>query len=79
MTPILHCSPPPLLLGGEFWFTTLEAMEMLGVSPLLAQVWFLSLPFQSELVVSYVKLNDVKQKYLWEITLYLFDCLPSSH
>ena len=55
-----------------------EAMEMLGVSPLLDQVWFLSFLFMSKLVVSCVELNDVKQKYLREITRCLFDCLPSS-
>lgn len=37
MTLVLYCSPPPLLLGEEFWFTTLKAMKMLRVSPLIAQ------------------------------------------
>ena len=36
MTPVPHCSPPPLPLDGEFQVITLEAMANLGVSPLLA-------------------------------------------
>ena len=53
---------------------------MLGVSPLLAQVWFFSLVFLSELVVSCVKLNNIKQKYLGEVTRsLLISCfLPNS-
>ena len=52
----------------------LEAMDMLGFSPLLAQVWFISFSFMSELVARCVELNDVKQKYLRKITRCVFCC-----
>ena len=62
ITLVPICLPPSLLLGGEFWVTTVEAMEMLEVSPLPQLVWFLCFLFLSELVVSCIELIDVKQK-----------------